>query len=378
MKRSILSTLVMVSLLLIVTGCEKEKSIITPEPTLPDLTLVGDLRHADSGTDFLGLVYLKSGSVYYNEAKEPGVWTGEVLLGTGSDPRIEIDGNDNPHVVYTTSDGKIAYRTRSGGTWNDVVYIETNNAGTCSKPDIALDVNGYAHVTYTDSEGYLGGYYIDTDDIMYAVNSSGTFVKSVIWRGYYDSYGDGSNGFGMYFTKGSRIAVNGEGRAFIITHNKTFLKRSGVSADSYFIAVESGVSNGSVGGTLGTDSEDIYDLAFDGTNVIAFYKAGGVNQTAALTISEAAVSFVDTVHVTTPISNTYLNTGTLAVAPDLRVLGGTTIAGNYFFAKLGAEEMIINEFVVKSGTVPVVLIMGGVAYGVYTDTSGTIRIGKDE
>ena len=353
-------------------------STFTLPPELKDLTLTGNLRHADSGTDFLGMVYLKSGSIYYNEAKEPGVWTGEVLMGAGSDPRVAIDGDDNPHVVYTTTDGKIAYRTRSGGTWSDAVYIQTNYSGICYYPDIEVDGSGYAHVTYTDSQGYIGEYYTDTEDIMYAENSSGRFIKSTIWHGYYDSYGDGSNGFGMYFTKGSRIALNGLGRPFIITHNKTSLVRSGVSTDSYYVAVESGNANGSIGGTLGTDSEDIYDLGFDGTNVISFYKAGGVNQTAALTISDASVSFADTMHVATPISNTYLNPGTIVGAAGIRGLGGTTSAEGKFFAKLGTDEMIIDEFVVKEGTVPVVLVMAGTAYAVFTDTSGTTRIGKNE
>ncbi len=352
-------------------------STFTPPPQLKDLTLTGNLRHADSGTDFLGMTYLRSDSIYYNEAKEPGVWTGEVLMGRGSDPRMAIDGNDDPHVVYTTADGKIAYRTRSGGTWSDAVYIESNNAGTCSRSDIAVDGNGYAHITYTDTRGNVGNY-TDSQDIMYAVNSTGSFVKTLIWNGYYEDYGGGSGG-ADYYLKGSRIAVDAVGQYYIMAHHRNYYKWMGGNDTYYYVSVmSSGGASGSTSGTYKSDQEDIFDLDFDGTNAIAFYKAGGVNQSAALTVSGASISLTNVETVATPISNTNTNPATLTVVPGLRGLGGITSTGSYFFAKLGSDEIIINEFIVKSGTVPVVLMMGGVGYAVFTDTGGTTRIGKNE
>ncbi|MFV0397409.1 MAG: hypothetical protein ACK5JU_05285 [Bacteroidales bacterium] len=352
-------------------------STFTLPPELKDLTLTGNLRHAGSGTDFLGMTYLRSDSIYYNEAKEPGVWTGEVLVGRGSDPRVAIDGDDNPHVVYTTLDGKIAYRTRSGGTWSDAVYIESNNAGTCSMSDIAVDGNGYAHITYTDTRGNVGNY-TDSQDIMYAVNSTGSFVKTLIWNGYYEDYGGGSGG-ADYYLKGSRIAVDAVGQYYIMAHHRNYYKWMGGNDTYYYVSVmSSGGASGSTSGTYKSDQEDIFDLDFDGTNIIGFYKAGGVNQSAALSVSGASISFTSVQNVTTAISNNYQNPGTLVVIPDVRGLGGITSAEGKFFAKLGPDEMIIDEFVVKPGTVPVVLVMAGTAYAVFTDTSGTTRIGKNE
>ena len=354
-------------------------STFTLPPELKDLTLTGNLRHAGSGTDFLGMTYLRSDSIYYNEAKEPGVWTGEVLVGRGSDPRVAIDGDDNPHVVYTTLDGKIAYRTRSGGTWSDAVYIETNYSGTCYRPDIAVDASGYAHVTYTDTKGNTGDY-TDNQDIMYAVNSSGSFVKTLIWNGYYEDNG-GAYANGYYYDKGSRITLDGSGHYYIMAHKLHRNKTPSGTDRTYSIEVTSSAASGNLGSqtrSRDSDYEDIYDLAFDGENVIAFYKFNSTNQTAAATVSGASISATNVEAVATSISNNYQNPGTLVVIPDVRGLGGITSAEGKFFAKLGPDEMIIDEFVVKPGTVPVVLVMAGTAYAVCTDTSGAIRIGKNE
>lgn len=74
------------------------------------------------------------------------------------------------------------------------------------RPDIAVDGNGYAHITYTDTEGNTGAY-TDKPDIMYAVNSSGSFVKTLIYNGYYESYG-GADAGADYYDKGSRITLD--------------------------------------------------------------------------------------------------------------------------------------------------------------------------
>ena len=349
-------------------------STFTPPPTIEDLTLEGDLRHADSGTDFLGMVYLKSGSVYYNEAMEVGQWSGEVLLGVGSDPRIAIDGNDNPHVVYTTTDGRIAYLTRSGGTWSSPVYITSLYGDQCYLPDIEVDGNEYAHISYTDKQGNYG-HYSEFPDIMYAQNSSGSFVKTLIFDGYYSDFRWDSTV--ETYPKGSRIALNAAGQYYILAYKlRSYAWKPNPATLSTSIEVKTNGANGSVGGSADSLSADIYDMAFDGTNLIAFYKEGGVNKTAALTVSETTISFTNVQNVTTSISNNYLNPGTLAVGPDLRGLGGITTDGNYFFAKYATEEMIIHDFVVKDGTVPVVLLMGGNAYVTLTQSDGMIRIGK--
>lgn len=331
---------------------------------IEDLTIEGDLRHAASGTDFIGMVYTKAGNVYYNQAQLSGEWAGEVDLGAGSDARIAIDGSDIPHVVYTTSDNMIAYSKGNGATFT-TEYIESGNGGRCSRPDIAVDGDGFAHITYSDTRG--GSDYDSYIEIMYAVNSSGAFTKAIIYDGEF------YNRTGYYYNKGSRIEVDENGNYFILTH----FDYNDRSARPFFNRYELKITTASASGSSVqsySDKHDIYDMFFDGTNVIAFYKSDNVVTTALLTVSGSTISFDSPEEVTASIANTYSNPATLLALPTTRVLGG--ISDGKVFTKHGADEQVTDK-TVKSETVVVATQCGGDIYTAYTDSSdGMIRLIK--
>jgi hypothetical protein len=344
---------------------------------LEDLAIEGDLRHAEGGDNFIGMVYTRSGVVYYNQAQLNGEWSGEIELGSGSDPRIAIDADNNPHVVYVTppdnnNKNKIAYLTSNGEGFTTPDYIESNFGGTCSKPDIAVDGNGFAHVTYTDTNGETNDYYTNHPDIMYAVNSSGNFVKTVIYNGYYDN-SDYSFRLTYLYNKGSRIAVDATGQYYILTHCYNIVNLD----KTYKVLLKSATASGNAGSTYKYDREDIYDIGFDGTNVVAFYKTGNVVTTSELTVSDTSIGFANPQTVTIALSNTSANPATLLPLPDgVRVLGG--ISSNELFVKYGTEsEKLLGE-TVKSGTVAVVAQCAGNAYVAYTGSDGIIRFEKRE
>lgn len=323
---------------------------------IEDLTIEGDLRHAASGTDFIGMVYTKAGNVYYNQAQLSGEWAGEVDLGAGSDARIAIDGSDIPHVVYTTSDNMIAYSKGNGATFT-TEYIESGNGGRCSRPDIAVDGDGFAHITYSDTRG--GSDYDSYIEIMYAVNSSGAFTKAIIYDGEF------YNRTGYYYNKGSRIEVDENGNYFILTH----FDYNDRSARPFFNRYELKITTASASGSSVqsySDKHDIYDMFFDGTNVIAFYKSDNVVTTALLTVSGSTISFDSPEEVTASIANTYSNPATLLALPTTRVLGG--ISDGKVFTKHGADEQVTDK-TVKSETVVVATQCGGDIYTAYTDSS---------
>lgn len=154
-------------LLLTLTGCFACNALLNAQKfshPSTGLVVTGDVLDAASGSDFIAVVYNRSGSVYYNRLLSSGTWTGEELLGEGTEAKIALDGTGNPHVVFTSS-GKIAYTTHNGTEWTTTVYIESNNSGTCSKPDIAVDSDGFVHITYTDTMGNTH-WYQNKPDIM--------------------------------------------------------------------------------------------------------------------------------------------------------------------------------------------------------------------
>ncbi len=334
---------------------------------MEDLSIEGDLRHAEGADNFIAMVYTRSGVVYYDQAQRNGEWSGEIALGTGSDPRIAIDADNNPHVVYV-SEGKIVYLTSDGEGPTPPVFIESNYGGSCSLPDIAVDGSGYAHITYSDTKG---GSYSDTYvEIMYANNSSGSFVKNMIYDGdYYYSSGYGQ---GTYYEKGSRIAVDGTGQYFILSFQRYFDRTMGGSNyTSLSIQFKSQDKSGSV-----SSGNDIYDIGFDGSNVVAFYKTGNVITTSELTVSGATIGFANPQTVTTALSNTYANPATLLALPGVRVLGGISSTG--LFVKYGTEADELLGDAVKSGTVAVVAQSGVDTYVAFTGSDGIIKLAKRE
>lgn len=234
---------------------------------------VGDVLHAASGTSVCGVVYNRSGAIYYNQMDAAGVWGAEVLVASAAtQARLAIDASNHVHVVYTTAN-KIGYRMFNGTAWGEEVLIESNYGGSCSKPDVAVDYLGKIHVTYSDMLGDTGGQ-SDKADIMYATNASGAFVKTLIFRGYYENWG-GTMYWGEYFDKGSYITVNSEGSYFILSHKQIFDRSSGGTAyRTYSVDIKSNLGTGSTTGSS-SDIFNIYDIDASGDKVIALYAHSG-------------------------------------------------------------------------------------------------------
>ncbi len=150
-----------------------------------------------------------------------------------------------------------------------------------------------------------------------------------------------------------------------------------VTDRTYMVLLKTGGAEGTAGSTYGTDREDIYDIGFDGTNVVAFYKTGNVITTSELTVSAATIGFANLQTVTTALSNTFANPATLLALPGVRVLGGFSNTAE-LFVKYGTEaEELLGE-TVKSGTVAVVAQSGLDTFVAFTGTDGIIRLAKRE
>ena len=328
-------------------------------PPAPPLT--GDVMHADGGNDFIGVVYSKSGNVYYNSTQNGNTWLGETLLGTGTEARTAIDGTNKPHVVFTT-EGKIAYTKYDGSSWSALVYIETNHGGTCSMPDIDVDGSGYAHITYTDTRGNTGDPY-DHPDIMYAQNTTGAFQKTLIYNGYREYY-DQYFYQGFYYEGGSRIAVDGAGNYYIIAPYRNW-QRSGRYTDQYYyVAIKTPLSSAYSGSASGCS---VFDLEYDGTNVIALYKDSNGNRIA--TIQENPAAFINPSGITATLSPHCLSR-----LGEVAGLSGSNLFVKYLVAGTPTET-IYSEITVKSNTQVAAVNKGNTAnkvYAVYTDNADSV------
>ena len=327
------------------------------------LPVNGDILHAASGTDFIDVVYSRTAVLYYNRLNISGIWSEEKSLGAGTEARLAIDHLNHPHIVFTSSD-KIAYIKYDGNEWSTPEFIISNNAGACSKPDIDLDAAGNAHITYTDTKGNVGNY-TDRPDIMYANNTSGIFVKTMIYNGYLEYYG-GADRYAEYFDKGSVIDVDIAGNYYILAHKYQYQTWMGGNDKQYSVVVH---SNLGTGGTP-TKSSDVYagyDLANTGNTVYALYKETTFKVSElVLSGTPPSLSFVNSIDVTAS------SVSSLALQGTDVVTGGLT--SGKLFTRHNALAHIYDDITVKGTIVPIV----GVAdafFSVYTDNAdGMIKI----
>ncbi len=321
--------------------------------------LVGDLMHAAGGIYFIGLVYSKGDNKVYYSTRHGNSWPEETLLGTGTQARVAIDYDKHPHVVFTTNDHKIAYCKHDGTAWS-TEYITSNYGGACSKPDIAMGSNGIAHITYTDTKGQAGNDYIP--DIMYATNSSGTFVKTVIYNGYYSNV----DKEGYYYNKGSRIAVDPSGNYYIIAHQDR--RKDYPGTHEYRLVIKTSMASGRSSYDI-FDKHNIYDLEFDNRMncVRALYKEKDYNRTAIIEVNGNKASFIDLYDITTTTADPH----GISLCGEVAGLSGSNLFVKYSNAGTPVEN-IYSDITVKAKTRVAAVNKSNVlnkVYIIYTDNA---------
>ncbi|QUH25008.1 S-layer homology domain-containing protein [Serpentinicella alkaliphila] len=321
----------------------------------------GLLLDAEAGTNFTGVLYTRGGNIYYNKQDNNGIWDTEALIGVGLEGKLAIDGSDKPHVVYTTPENKIGYRKYDVSGWIEEVLIESNNSGACSKPDIAVDGNGHAHITYTDTKGELYGLW-DYEDIMYANNSTGNFVKQVITKGYRDN--STSPWFIFRYLKGSTITINSDGNYIITLHRYFQYRDSGMPAvTTHHYGVEaktfgaSGVTTNT--SSTNTDTADIYNSITKNGKTIVLYKERTF-KTSELVISGGTIDFTNTNNISVSTVKSVSTDGT-----NIVVVGTNS-------GKLQAQynDTVQDFYEIEVGSNAVYIVnIDGKFYAVYTDAS---------
>lgn len=252
-----------------VISLETATSLFNASKSFGNLTIEpeGILLDAQSGDDFIGVLYLKDNTIYYNNQNSEGEWGTESLIGSGTEGRLSIDNNDNVHVAYTTSDGKIGYRMYDGSAWTETELIQSNLEGVCKWPDIDVDTNGNPHIIYVDTMGDNAGT-LNHPDIMYAAKASGEFVNSVLKSSWYSSY----DKWGFYFgEKKPFIAMDENNNRYILYQSRSYEHGWGVyHGRSIQVDGANSQSFGSIGSN--TDRYDLFGLKTAEGKLYALYR----------------------------------------------------------------------------------------------------------
>ncbi|TYQ16799.1 UNVERIFIED_CONTAM: hypothetical protein Cloal_3372 [Acetivibrio alkalicellulosi] len=227
----------------------------------------GDLIDIATASNFVGALYIRDNNIYYSEIDNDENWSNEYLIGAGKEGKVVIDSNGNPHVAYTTDEDKIGYRMYAGEQWSDVLIIESNNGGICKWPDIDVDNNDNPHIIYVDTMGDTAGTQ-NQPDVMYAHKSNGVFSKTLLYSGNYDS------GWkqGVYpAEKPPQIALDSNNNYYVFYQWRSYDHGMGVYHDRGLSIVGSTTQNlGYVGSN--TNRFDIYGLEEINNKLYALYR----------------------------------------------------------------------------------------------------------
>ncbi|MBN1144704.1 MAG: T9SS type A sorting domain-containing protein [Bacteroidales bacterium] len=328
------------------------------------LVVTGDVKDAASGTYFIDVVYNREGKLYFARLDDHGVWSAETYLGDGTEACLAVDNENQTHIAFVAKD-TLYYLSHNGIAWtatDTIVSLSIGGTGKCSKPDIAVDDNGGVHMTYTDSHGSSGDNYT-YPDIMYAKKADAEFAVQLIHRGYRD-YSSSGSWAADYFSKGSYIAVNGNGDYFIMAHQQNIWRWISGTDNTYFIRITSNLGTGSIS-NYGTDIYTIHNLHYDGSKVWALYKESTF-KVSELTVSGTDIGFSNTQGITATSVSSVAGNGT-----DLTTGG---ITSTKLFTSINGFGHIYDDQVVK-GTVVANVEVAGVFFSVYTGNSdGMIKV----
>lgn len=218
----------------------------------------GSVDAAVDGDGNTHIAYARGGNIYYKLNTND-----EELVGAGSVPAIAVSASGVPHIVYIAG-GSAMYAHRTTGSWSTPAPLAY---GSVAFVDIDVDGAGKAHIVYygnADGDGY--------GEILYATNSSGSFVETVMADGWYDSWMRA----GTYYYN-PNIKIDGNGKYHIVFEQQNWGGQASWSGKNLTIVTDAATGSGgsegfdwNAGVTTGKNS-----LALDASgNAYVLYYSG--------------------------------------------------------------------------------------------------------
>jgi hypothetical protein len=323
----------------------------------------GILLDADSGSDFIGVLYTRDGTLFYNEVDNLGNWKEEHLIADSNEGNLDFDSSYNPHIAFTTSTGSIGYKTYNNNDWSQLKEINSINGGLCYWPKIEIDTTGNPHIIHVDELGDTNGT-TNQPDVMYSYLENEMFSTQVLYSGGYDR--DWKSG-----TYPAEKPV-----AFEIDENDNkykFLQNRSYSHDMYVnhdreIKIVGNNSQTLDSISTNTNKYDIYDLKFKNSKIYALYRSG-----VDIVVSEMTTDLVG--NLGSPVTRFTYNGGS---ASSLEINNE-----NIVVSRIDSSELKVhfNEVLLNMGTISVdgdyvpLTLLNNKFYVMYTDsTDGKIRL----
>ncbi|MCR3921169.1 MAG: YDG domain-containing protein [Firmicutes bacterium] len=322
----------------------------------------------------IAVLYLSDGKIIYGVLDPSSNNWRKEEIGAGKDAALTVDGSGFPHIVYITSSDDLGYTYFTGSSWSDTETIDSiafgGVDGLLTSPDIVVDASGFAHISYLDAKGgYTGGNNYtsyDKEDLVYATNASGTFVRQIIsyshgwfyspdgWRNFVhaptkivhanDSYGIGVKQYNY--------------DKWMTTQYHTYNYDLFTSSSTLSYPIRSATSNNDLGFKL-------FDMGSDGTNIYSLFKksstlylTNGVNE-----ITAATKAFTG-------------NAADLFVMPDNKAYYAGILSNNLLLYQNGdfKESLTLPAAISTSHLRMATVVSNNKQYVFYTDTAGSLWV----
>jgi len=175
-----------------------------------------------------------------------------------------IDANDAIHVFYPDFNRGLKYATNKAGTWvSSYIHEEDDDSYLNPFCAIAVDGNNNVHIVYSTSSQSFGG----SDVLYYATNSAGSWIKTIIAMG-----GDISGSDIAVDNNGKVHIAFGDGDGVVKYSNNKYGSWSGPTIiGSYFGMVEPSLALDSSGSVY-----IAYDDGWDGTLRLGVVNSAGI------------------------------------------------------------------------------------------------------
>jgi uncharacterized repeat protein (TIGR02543 family) len=321
----------------------------------------GQLLDAATGDGSIGVLFSRDEVVYYTEYHPDGEWSPERMIGHGTEGRLVMDGEDRPHVVFTTEEGEIGYTRREGADWDPIKLIASRHEGICYRPHLDVDSNNQPHITYTDSMGDTAGT-TNQPDIMYAYLDDDAFVIELIYSGFYDR----NWRMGTYYEKGSFIAIDENDNMYILTQRRNY-DHGWQVFHSRSIFVEG--SNRETLGSIGSNQNrfDIFGLKIVGDYLYALYRNDSELFVSRMTVNEVG----DITGRVTPVAFDGSHAHSFEIVGDDIVVGSKS--GDTLRVQHNDSTESFSEIEVLGSAVSVARL-NDVFYVLYTDPNQPVTV----